>query len=93
MRKDALPMRAWLKDAAPSPQLRTWYAHDVAKWDEFQRRYREELQAHPETWQPLLDAARAGNVTLLYAARDEAHNSARVLKEYLEQIGAGQEGV
>jgi uncharacterized protein YeaO (DUF488 family) len=85
IKKEALEMDAWLKDVAPSQALRQWYQHDVAKWPEFQRRYRAELDAHPEAWQPILQAARRGKVTLLYSARDTEHNSALVLKQYLER--------
>lgn len=85
IKKEALHMDAWLKEVAPSPELRQWFGHDPQKWEEFQRRYRAELDAHPETWQPLLEAARRGNVTLLYSARDTQHNSALLLKNYLEK--------
>jgi uncharacterized protein YeaO (DUF488 family) len=88
-KKEDLKMRAWLKEVAPSQALRKWYAHDVAKWFEFQQRYRAELDAHPESWQPLLDAARQGDVTLLYSARDTEHNSAVLLKDYLEKRMVG----
>jgi uncharacterized protein YeaO (DUF488 family) len=89
VRKDDLPLDAWLKDVSPSPALREWYGHDVAKWDEFRARYLAELEANPEAWKPLLEAARRGNVTLLYSARDTEHNSALVLKQYLEDRVAG----
>ncbi len=85
IKKEALHMDAWLKDVAPSPELRKWYSHDVAKWEEFQKRYRTELDSHPEAWQPLLDAAKKGDVTLLYGAHDTEHNSAVLLKSYLEK--------
>jgi uncharacterized protein YeaO (DUF488 family) len=85
MKKEALVMAGWLKDVAPSDGLRRWFGHDPAKWEAFQRRYRAELDAHPSAWQPLLDAARRGNVTLLYAARDTEHNNALALKSYLEE--------
>ncbi len=78
-------MDAWLKEVAPSQALRQWFAHDPAKWEEFQRRYRAELDSHPEAWKPLLEAARQGDVTLLYSARDTEHNNAIVLKEYLQK--------
>ncbi|HET9495466.1 MAG TPA: DUF488 domain-containing protein [Chloroflexia bacterium] len=84
VRKDDMPMDAWLKDVSPSPALREWYGHDVAKWDEFRAQYLAELGANPEAWKPLLEAARRGDVTLLYSARDTEHNSALVLKQYLE---------
>ncbi len=83
-KKEDLAMDEWLKEVAPSPELRTWFNHDPARWDEFQRRYRQELKDHPETWKPLLDAGKHGKVTLLYSARDEEHNSALLLKEFLE---------
>ena len=85
MRKEDLRLDGWLKDVAPSPDLRRWFAHDPAKWDEFKRRYFAELDARPDAWQPLAEAARKGDVTLLYSARDTEHNSALALKEYLEQ--------
>lgn len=74
----------WLKDIAPSPKLRSWYSHDVNKWAEFQRRYRAELRANNALAQ-LRDLLRARRiVTFVYAARDQEHNSALVLKEFLE---------
>lgn len=85
MKKEALEMKAWLKDVAPSPALRKWFAHDPAKWQEFQQRYRAELASNPEAWHPILDAAKEGNVTLLYSARDTEHNSAVLLKAFLEE--------
>ena len=84
IKKEELKMETWLKDVAPSPELRKWFAHDPARWQEFQKRYRAELKANPDSWQPLLDAARRGDVTLLYSARDTEHNSAVLLQEFLE---------
>jgi uncharacterized protein YeaO (DUF488 family) len=85
VKKEALLMQDWLKDVAPSGELRRWFSHDPAKWREFQRRYFKELDGHREVWQPLLQAARRRNVTLLYSARDTEHNNAVALKEYLEK--------
>jgi uncharacterized protein YeaO (DUF488 family) len=85
MKKADLVMDAWPKDVAPSTELRKWFAHRVERWEEFQRRYRAELDGKPEAWEPLLAASRRGNVTLLYSARDELHNGARVLRDYLQQ--------
>ncbi len=85
IKKENLHMEAWLKEVAPSPALRQWFSHDPAKWAEFRRRYRAELDRHPEMLKPLLEAARHGNVTLLYSARDIEHNSAVVLKDYLQE--------
>jgi uncharacterized protein YeaO (DUF488 family) len=85
IKKEDLRMDAWVKDAAPSRELREWYQHDLAKWGEFQRRYRAELEANPAAWQPLLESAKQGDVTLLYSAQDSLHNSAVLLKAYLEE--------
>ncbi len=84
MRKEALRMEGWLRDVAPSDRLRRWFGHDPKKWEEFRRRYFAELEAHPEAWQPLREAARAGNVTLLFSARDTSYNNAVALREFLE---------
>ena len=83
MRKADLDAAAWLKDVAPSTDLRRWFAHDPAKWDAFKRRYDAELDAQPQAWQPILAAARREPVTLLYSARDTEHNNAVALREYL----------
>lgn len=83
VRKEQMQMDGWLKDVAPSEDLRRWFGHDPAKWEEFQHRYFAELDARPETWQPLLEAVRTGNVTLLFSARDVEHNNAVALKRYL----------
>ena len=85
MKKDALQMDAWCKNLAPSGDLRRWFNHDPAKWKEFQRRYRAELGDNPAACQPLLDAVKQGNITLLYSAHDTKHNSALALKSYLEE--------
>jgi uncharacterized protein YeaO (DUF488 family) len=85
MKKEALHMAAWCKDAAPSNELRHWFNHDPGKWKDFQRRYRAELTASPLAWQPLLEAAEQGDITLLYSAHDTEHNNAVALKAYLEE--------
>jgi uncharacterized protein YeaO (DUF488 family) len=84
MKKEALQMDGWLKDVAPSGELRRWFGHDPARWEEFKQRYFAELDQKPEAWQPLLEAARKGDVTLLYSARDEEHNNALALRDYLQ---------
>lgn len=73
----------WLKEVAPSTRLRTWFAHDPAKWAEFQHRYQTELTSQGSTLSPLLDQARRGVVTLVYSARDERHNQANALRIHL----------
>ncbi|HEX6938762.1 MAG TPA: DUF488 domain-containing protein [Longimicrobiales bacterium] len=84
IRRDQGVIDLWLKEIAPSPELRRWYAHDVSKWDEFRRRYEAELDARPELVAQLEEMAREGPITLVFATRDERHSSALVLKEYLE---------
>ncbi len=84
VRKETLHLKSWAKDVSPSNQLRTWFAHDPAKWEEFQRRYFAELDQKPETWEPLLREARSEDLTLVFSARDTEHNNALALKNYLE---------
>jgi uncharacterized protein YeaO (DUF488 family) len=74
----------WLKDVAPSPELRKWFGHDPAKWKQFQRRYWHELRDRAEAVELLRRKAKEGTLTLVYAARDEQHNAAVALKEFLE---------
>jgi uncharacterized protein YeaO (DUF488 family) len=81
--KAKLQIDGWLKEVGPSTELRKWFSHDAAKWDEFRRRYRRELEAHPREWQPIAVAARRGRVTLVYSSHDSQHNNAVALKEYL----------
>jgi uncharacterized protein YeaO (DUF488 family) len=85
MKKEALHMDAWPKAAAPSDALRRWFGHDPAKWAEFRRRYTAELDNNRAVWEPILEAARQGDITLLYSAHDVEHNNALVLKTYLEE--------
>jgi Uncharacterized conserved protein len=85
MKKEALHVDAWLKDVAPSTELRRWFGHRTERWDEFRRRYRKELSANAETWGRLLDGSSKGMVTLLYSAHDTEHNGARVLRDYLAE--------
>jgi uncharacterized protein YeaO (DUF488 family) len=83
-RKSELPLSGWLKDVAPSTELRKWFGHDPAKWNEFRRRYRAELAAQPKVWKPLVEEARKNTITLVYSSHDSEHNNAVVLKEFLE---------
>jgi uncharacterized protein YeaO (DUF488 family) len=85
VKKEKLRLTGWLKEVAPGDSLRQWFSHDPERWGEFQRRYIAELEEHPRAWQPILQAARDGRVTLLFAAKDEAHNNAVALKAFLEQ--------
>lgn len=74
----------WLKDVAPSPELRKWFGHDPARWKEFERRYWKELKDHPDAVDQLRQKAKKSTVTLVYAAKDEQHNGALALKEFIE---------
>jgi uncharacterized protein YeaO (DUF488 family) len=73
----------WMKEIAPSNELRKWFGHDPARWQEFRRRYRVELKDKRELVGQLRDVAREGRLTLVYSAHDEAHNQAVVLRELL----------
>ncbi len=83
--KERAQLHLWLKEVAPSPQLRQWYAHDPAKWDEFQKQYWAELEQATAAVAQLRQLLKQGTLTLVYAARDEQRNSAIVLKAFLEQ--------
>ena len=85
IKKEALSLDTWLKDVAPSTELRQWFQHDAAKWQEFRKRYSRELEENSEPWQRLLSRARRGRLTLVYSSHDEKHNNAVVLKEFLER--------
>ncbi len=82
--KEKADVDVWLKEVAPSTELRRWFAHDVAKWPEFQRRYREELRGRPAEVARLKQLVGEGPVTFVYGSRDQEHNAATVLKEMLE---------
>ena len=82
--KEKAAIGLWLKDIAPSPELRTWYNHDVGKWVEFRKRYLEELKTKNDLIKQLKQKTKTGTVTFVYAAKDEEHNSALVLKEFIE---------
>lgn len=85
VKKEDAHIQQWLKDVAPSDELRRWFEHDPAKWDEFKKRYDQELSHNRDALAPIIEAERKGNVTLIYSARDTEHNNALALKEYLDQ--------
>ncbi|NJD60207.1 MAG: DUF488 domain-containing protein [Anaerolineales bacterium] len=85
IKKENLVIQAWFKQVAPSNELRQWYGHDPDKWCEFNERYFKELDDHPETWQPLLEAARMGDITLLFSTTELERNNAVSLRAYLEK--------
>lgn len=82
--KEAAAVDLWLKEIAPSTELRRWFGHDPARWKEFQVRYRKELRANQEAVKLLTKKCNETTVTLVYGARDELHNGALVLKGFLE---------
>lgn len=82
--RSSLHLDGWLKDVAPSNELRRWFRHDPNKWEKFRARYFAELDKKPDAWRSLLLAARNGAVALLYGAKDKARNNAVALKKYLE---------
>jgi uncharacterized protein YeaO (DUF488 family) len=83
VKKTSLKIDGWLKDVAPSTELRQWFSHDPAKWDEFRRRYFNELTTNPDAWRPIIEAAHHGTVTLIYSSHDTEHNNAVALQEFL----------
>jgi uncharacterized protein YeaO (DUF488 family) len=85
--KSRAQLDEWARELAPSSELRTWFDHDPARFEEFRRRYEAELSTRQEKLTALRTRARAGNVTLLYAARDTEHNDAVVLAEVIARPG------
>jgi uncharacterized protein YeaO (DUF488 family) len=85
--KEDLQGTTWVKEVGPSTELRQWFNHDPQKWSRFRTRYFRELDSRPESWRPILTAARRGMVTLIYSSRDEKHNNAIALQEYLQAKG------
>ena len=83
--KEEAKIDRWEKDLAPTNELRRWFGHDPAKWEEFLRRYRAELEGKEEVLARLRQEATGGTVTLLYAARDEERNNAVALKRDIEE--------
>jgi uncharacterized protein YeaO (DUF488 family) len=90
IKKSSLPIEAWLKDVAPSTELRKWFGHKPARWNEFRTRYFNELEENSAAWLPLLKAARHGAVTLIYSSRDSECNNAVALLDFLAmKLAAG----
>lgn len=86
LKKADAAVDVWAKELAPSDELRRWFGHDPARWEDVRRRYREALMRHPDRLSDLVATARAGPVTLLFAARDATRNNAVVLKDVLEAM-------
>jgi uncharacterized protein YeaO (DUF488 family) len=88
--RERLSSAQWCKDVAPSTDLRTWFGHDPQRWDQFRQRYAAELDDNRSAWQPLVEAAVAGDITLLYSSKDRDHNNAVALRDYLKAQLASQ---
>jgi uncharacterized protein YeaO (DUF488 family) len=84
--KEKASINLWLKDLAPSTELRQWFGHDPSKWQEFKQRYLHELKENKEQLQLLEQEIKKGPVTLIYAAKDTEHNEAVVLQEFLNNL-------
>jgi uncharacterized protein YeaO (DUF488 family) len=82
--KERAAVDLWLKEVAPSPELRKWFGHDPARWEQFQKRYWKELEGKEAAVRLLDQKDRQGVITLVYAARDEEHNGALALKQFLD---------
>lgn len=87
--KEEAKLTLWLKDIAPSTELREWFGHDPSRWHEFSRRYRAELKANETGVAEVAGFLKSGRVTLLYGARDTEHNDAVVLADYLRELHGG----
>ena len=88
LHKSDVKMDLWLKDVAPSPELRHWFGHDPAHWDVFQARYQQELSQPNAELERMITLMKNNTLTLLYAAHDTEHNHARVLMDYLKHLPA-----
>jgi uncharacterized protein YeaO (DUF488 family) len=85
IKKEEIRIDEWLKEIAPSNELRKWFAHDPSKWKEFKERYFRELEGEKDLVDALVKQAASGTVTLLFAAKDTEHNNAIALKELVER--------
>lgn len=82
--REELELDEWRREVAPSDELREWFDHDPDRWEEFRRRYAEELEERPEAWRDLAETAREGQtLTLVYGASDREHNNAAALRDFL----------
>lgn len=84
LKKEDARIDRWVKEIAPTTELRKWYNHDPGKWTEFRRRYFEELDQHPETVSELVELARERKITFLFSSKETKLNNASALKEYIE---------
>ncbi len=81
--KEKAKVDVWLKDAAPSTELRKWFSHDETKWKEFKKRYYLELDQNPVALKPILDLPSTANITFVFASKEEQFNNATALKDYI----------
>jgi len=81
--KEKARVDLWLKDAAPSTELRKWFNHDPSKWEEFKARYFKELESNPKVLGPILEILRIGTITFVFASKEETHNNSAALREYI----------
>ncbi len=86
IKKEEAKIDEWLRDIAPSTELRKWFSHDPEKWQEFKKRYKRELTDKEELLRKLKVEAKKGTITLLFAAKDTKHMNAAVLKEVLDKL-------
>ena len=82
--KDKAQVDLWLKEAAPTTELRKWFSHDPAKWDEFKTRYFKELGGNPEALETIIDILKNETITFVFASKEETYNNSAALKEYIE---------
>ena len=85
VKKEEARIDVWLKEIAPSDDLRKWFGHDPDRWDAFRKQYINELKENEEVVKKLCEIVEGGRVTLIYGAKDEQHNNAVVLKQYMEE--------
>ena len=85
IKKEQAGISLWLRDIAPSTELRKWFGHDPAKWAEFKRRYFKELKQHKEAVEQITEMAEHGKITLVFGAKDQEFNNAAALKDYMEK--------
>jgi len=83
IKKEELKIESWLKDIAPSNELRKWFSHDPSKWEEFKKRYLQEIKEKPD-YRRLIDIARNNDITLVYSSKENVYNNASALKGFIE---------
>jgi uncharacterized protein YeaO (DUF488 family) len=88
--REKAKVNLWLREISPSNELRKWYGHEPAKWDEFKKRYAQEIEGRGEELDLLLKRARGGTVTFLFSSKEEKLNNAQALKEFLEKEWEGK---